>query len=65
MLALGLNSLEELDELLSQPVSEEAALDSETPDEEYRLADRMYQEADRQADAQKRFEALRGSRYPN
>ncbi len=65
MRAMGLNSAEELDELLAQPISEDAALHNEPPDEKYDLAERMYEEADRQWDAQRRFKALSRSKYLN
>ena len=38
---------------------------SEPPDEEYDLADRMYEEADRQWDARRRFNALSECEYLN
>ncbi len=65
MRAMGLHSAEELDELLAQPISEDAALHNEPPDEEHDLAERMHEEADRQWDAQQRFEALSKSKYLN
>jgi hypothetical protein len=60
MRALNLKSVEELDELLARPISEDVAEHSKLPDEEYRLADLMYAEADRQWDARKRFDTLEG-----
>jgi hypothetical protein len=65
MRAMGLKTVEELDELLAQPISQYAADHSEPPDEEYELADRMYQEADRQWDARERFNALTESKFLN
>jgi hypothetical protein len=56
--AMGLRRVDQLDEFLAAPISQWAADHSEPPDEEYDLADRMYQEADRQCDARKRFNAL-------
>ena len=63
ILAMGLTSVDQLDELLAAPISESAADHSESPDEEYALADRMYEEADRQKDAQNRFSALAECKY--
>jgi len=65
MLAMGLVNPGQLDELLAAPISEWAADHSEDPDEEDAFADRMYQEADRQWDARKRFNALSECNYPN
>ena len=62
---MGLSVVSELDELLAQPISEYAASHSEPPDEEYDLADRMYEEADRQWDAQRRFNSLLETEYLN
>ena len=63
MRALGLEDARQLDELLAAPISQWAADHSEPPDEEYDLADRMYEEADRQWDARKRFNALAECKY--
>ena len=63
LLAMGLTSVDQLDELLAAPISQWAADHSEPPDEEYALADRMYEEADRQMDAQNRFNALAECKY--
>ena len=63
ILAMGLTSVDQLDELLAAPISQWAADHSEPPDEEYALADRMYEEADRQWDARKRFDALSECKY--
>jgi hypothetical protein len=63
MRAMGLADLRQLDELLAAPISQWAADHSEPPDEEYALAERMYQEADRQMDAQNRFNALAECKY--
>jgi hypothetical protein len=52
--AFGLQSLEELDQLLAQPISQSAAERSGDPDEEYDLSDRMYEEEERQREAQRR-----------
>lgn len=65
MRAMGLRSLEELDELLARPISEYATSHSEPPDEEYALADRMHEEADRQLDACRRFNVLSESKFLN
>jgi hypothetical protein len=63
ILAMGLTSVEQLDELLAAPISQWAADHSESPDEEYALVDRMYEEADRQMDARNRFNALAECKY--
>jgi hypothetical protein len=63
MRALGLENVDQLDELLAAPISPWAADHSEPPDEEYALADRMYEEADRQMDARNRFNALAECKY--
>jgi hypothetical protein len=63
MRAMGLKDVCQLDELLAAPISQWAADHSEPPDEEYDLADRMYQDADRQWDAQERFNSLSECRY--
>jgi hypothetical protein len=65
MRALGLEDVQQLDELLAAPTSQWAADHSEPPDEEYDLADRMFEEADRQWDARKRFNALSECKYVN
>jgi hypothetical protein len=58
MRALGLEDVRQLDGLLAAPISQWAADHSECPDEEHHLADLMQDEADRQWDARKRFNAL-------
>jgi hypothetical protein len=63
ILAMGLTSVEQLDKLLAAPISQWAADHSEPPDEEYALADRMYEQADRQMDAQNRFNSLAECKY--
>jgi hypothetical protein len=65
ILAMGLTSVDQLDELLAAPISQWAADHSEPPDEEYALADRMYQEADRQWEARQRFNALSEPKHLN
>jgi hypothetical protein len=65
MLAMGLEDVAQLDELMAAPISQDAADHSGPPDEEYELADRMYAEDDRQRDAQERFEALSESTCVN
>ena len=65
MLAMNLEDVRELDELLSAPISQDAADHSAPLDEEYDLADLMYAESDRQWSAQREFEALFESRYLN
>jgi hypothetical protein len=63
MHAMGLKNVQQLDELLAAPISQWAADHSEDPDEEFALADRMYQKADRQWDARERFRALAECKY--
>jgi hypothetical protein len=63
MRAMGLDDPRQLDKLMAAPISQWAADHSEPPDEEDAFADRMYQEADRQWDARKRFALLSASRY--
>jgi hypothetical protein len=65
MRGLGLKNVRQLDKLLAAPISQWAADHSEGPDEAYDLADRMYQEADRQWEAQKRFDALYEAKHLN
>ena len=65
MRAMGLEDVQQLDELLVAPLSQWAADHSEPPNEEYELADRMHQEADRLWDARQRFNALSECNYPN
>jgi hypothetical protein len=65
ILAMGLTNVDQLDELLAAPISQWAADHWEPPDEEYDLADRMYEEADRQWNARKRFNALSECNYLN
>ncbi len=65
MRGLSLHHIGQLDDLLTQPISEYAVSHSESPDEEYDLADRMYEEADRQRDAQNRFRLLSVCKYIN
>lgn len=61
----GLREVRQLNKLLAAPISQDAAMYSEPPDEEYSLADRMYEEADRQGNAQKEFSALFEGNYLN
>jgi len=65
MLALGLKDVRQLDKLIAQPISQDAADNSQPPDEEYDLADRMYEEADRQWASQREFSVLFESGYLN
>ena len=65
MLAMGLKDVRQLDALLAAPTSQDAERHREPPDEVYELAERMYEEADRQRSAQERFEALSETRYLN
>jgi hypothetical protein len=61
----GLTDVSDLDELLAAPVSEDAALHSEPPDEERDLAYRIYERMDREWEAKERFNTLSESRYVN
>ena len=65
MLAMGLEDVEKLDELLSAATSQDAEDHREPPDEVYELAERMYEEEDRQRNVQEEFEALFEGRYLN
>ena len=65
MRGLDLKNVRQLDKLFRAPVSEYAASHSAPPDEEYELAERMYEEADRQWEAQQRFDSLLESKYLN
>ena len=65
MLAMGLDDVRILDQLLEEPVSQEAEDHREPPDEVYELAERMYEEVDRQRGAKEEFEALFKARYLN
>jgi hypothetical protein len=65
MRALHLKNVRQLDKLWEAPISEYAASHSAPPDEEHELAERMYEEADRQWEAQQRFNSLLGTEYPN
>jgi hypothetical protein len=65
MRAMQLENIDQLDELLARPIRVYAASHSEPPDEEYDLTDRMYSEADRQLEAQQRFNSLIETRYVN
>ena len=65
MLAMGLKSVRKLDQLLTEPVSQDAERHREAPDEVYELAERMYEEEDRQRSAQGEFEDLFEGRYLN
>jgi len=65
MRALGLENVQQLDELLAAPISQWAADHSEPPDEAYDLADRMHEEAERQWHARQCFNALSECKYRN
>lgn len=64
MRAMNLDTVEQLDELLARPISKEAALQSGSPDEEYELADRMYEEEDRGRENQERLSAPKERENP-
>jgi hypothetical protein len=57
MRGLGLKNVRQLVELLAAPISQYAADHYEPPDEEYDLAEHMYEEADRQQQARELFAA--------
>ena len=65
MRGLGLKNLSQLDKLLTAPISQYAADHSEPPDEEFDLADRMYDEAGRQHHARELFDTLAPGKYVN
>ena len=65
MLAMRLDTVEELEELLAQPVSKWAEEHSAPPDEEYEIAERMEAEAERQWIALQCFNTLSGGEYRN
>jgi hypothetical protein len=65
MLAMRLDTVEELEELLVQPVSQWAADHSAPPDEEFELTDRLEAEADRHWIALQFFNTLSGGEYRN
>ena len=65
MRALRLENVGQLDDLLAQPISQDAADHSGPPDEEYDLADRMYERMEREWEAKERFDALVKSKYIN
>jgi hypothetical protein len=65
MLAMGLEEVRQLDQILNEPVSQGAEIHRESPDEVYVLAERMYEEVDRQPSAQGEFEAVFQGRYVN
>ena len=65
MRALHLKNIRQLDKLFAAPISRYAASHSAPPDEEYKLADQMYAESERQWDAQQRFNSLLETEYLN
>ena len=65
MRAMGLTDVRELDKMLAAPTSVEAALHREPPDEVFELAERMYEELDRQREAQEQFGALFETKFLN
>jgi hypothetical protein len=54
-----------LDQILKEPVSQDAERHREPPDEVYELAERMHEEEDRQRSAREEFQGLFQSRYLN
>jgi hypothetical protein len=65
MLAMGLEDVSQLDELLAAPISRDAARHSEPPDEEYELQEKAEQYQELLRFAQERFEAMPDSKYIN
>jgi Skp family chaperone for outer membrane proteins len=65
MRAMHLKHDWQLDALLAAPTSQDAEWHREPPDEAYELAERLYEEVDRQRSAQEEFEALFKARYLN
>jgi len=65
MLAMGITDIDQLDELLAVPISEDAVSHSEPPDEEYELLDRAIEWLELRDNAHEHFEALSESRYGN
>jgi hypothetical protein len=65
MLAMGLKDVRRLDQMLKEPVSQDAERHRGPPDEVYELAERMYEEMDLQRSAQGELEGLFGGRYLN
>ena len=65
MRGLGLKDVAQLDELLAAPISQDAALHSEPPDEEYELQEKAEEYLELLRDAQERSKALTGSKYIN
>ena len=58
MRAMNLTDVQKLDEMFYEPISRGAEDHSESPDEEFSLTDRMYEEADRQYIAESEFKRL-------
>jgi hypothetical protein len=65
MLAMGLEDVSELDELLAAPISEDAADHSAPPDEEYDLQEKAEEYQEVRGLAKERFEALTECTYVN
>jgi hypothetical protein len=65
MRAMHLKRVSQLDKLLSARTSQDAEDHREPPDEVYELAERMYEEEDRQWTVQTEFNALFEGRYVN
>jgi hypothetical protein len=63
MLAMGLTSVSELDELLAGPVNQWAEDHSEPPDDEYEIYDRAIAHIEVLWEVRERFKALSEARY--
>jgi hypothetical protein len=65
ILAMGLDDARKLDQLLNEPVSKDADIHRESPDEVYEFAEGMYEEVDRRRSAQWELEGVFEGRYVN
>ena len=65
MRALGLENVQQLDDLLAAPISQWAADHSESPDEEDEMHDQAIVYLELEMDARKRFDALSECRHLN
>jgi hypothetical protein len=63
MLAMGLKNVQQLDELLAEPISQWAADHSESPDEVYEMYDRALERLELEKIMRERFESLSKTRY--
>jgi hypothetical protein len=63
MRAMGLEDVQQLDELLAAPISQWAADHSEDPDEVYEMYDRALERLELEKIMMERFESLCKTRY--